>query len=75
VSVDVFVADLPQMQAEPASQPQPPGRRSSLADAGRAAQSVQEIVDSPVKRHPTNQERARNLREIQAEIRADARGR
>lgn len=75
VSVDAFIADLPQVPAEPASRPQQPGGRSSLTDAGRAAQSVQEIVDSPVKRHPTSQERARNLREMQAEIRADARGR
>lgn len=74
-SVDAFIADLPQVPAGSASQAQPPGGRASLADAGRSAQSVQEIVDSPVKRHPTNQERARNLREMQAEIRADARGR
>lgn len=70
-SVDAFVADLPPVQAQPAAQ-QAPGGRNSLADAGRAAQSVQDIVDSPVKRHPTSQERAQNLRQMQSEIRADA---
>jgi len=39
------------------------------------ARSVQDVVDSPIKRHPTNQERVRNLQSIQAEIRADVRGR
>lgn len=68
-SLDAFVADLPRPQ------PQGMDTQSSLADAGGLARSVQEVVDSPVKRHPTNQERVRNLREIQVEIRSGDRGR
>ena len=42
------------------------------SDEGKLAQSVHDIVDSPVKRHPNNEERLQNLRSITAEIGAAA---
>jgi len=68
-AVDAFVADLPRPQEVQTN------TQSSLADAGKLARSVQEVVDSPLKRHPSNQERVQNLRSIRAEIRAGERAR
>jgi len=60
-SINAFVNDLPKaehVQASPASQ----------SDEGKLAQSVHDIVDTPVKRHPNNEERLQNLRSIYSEI-------
>ena len=60
-SINAFVNDLPKAehaQASPAPQ----------SDEGKLAQSVHDIVDTPVKRHPNNEERLQNLRSIYSEV-------
>lgn len=60
-SLNAFLNDLPKPErAAPQAPPQ--------SDAEKLARSVHEIVDSPVKRHPSSQERVQNLRSIYAEI-------
>jgi predicted Zn-dependent protease len=60
-SIDAFVRDLP--EAEAATAPS-----TAQSDEARLARTVHEVVDSPIKRHPNNQERLQNLRAIYAEI-------
>jgi predicted Zn-dependent protease len=60
-SINAFVQDLPTPEQATASKVAP-------SDEGKLAQSVHDIVDSPVKRHPNNEERLQNLRSITAEI-------
>lgn len=64
-SINAFVNDLP--KAEQVSAPPPP-----QSDETRLERSVHAIVDTPIKRHPNNQERLQNLRAIYAEITAGA---
>lgn len=45
-----------------------PPRPQPKTDAEKLAASAQEIVDTPVKRHPTSEERVRNLNVIYDEI-------
>jgi predicted Zn-dependent protease len=60
-SINAFVNDLPKAEHAQAS-PTP------QSDEGKLAQSVHDIVDTPVKRHPNNEERLQNLRSIYSEI-------
>lgn len=60
-SINAFVNDLPKAEYAQASQAPP-------TDEGKLAQSVHDIVDTPVKRHPNNEERLQNLRSIYSEI-------
>ncbi len=60
-SINAFVSDLPKAEHAQAS-PTP------QSDEGKLAQSVHDIVDTPVKRHPNNEERLQNLRSIYSEI-------
>lgn len=64
-SIDAFLNDLP--QPEPVNAPPP-----SQTDDARLARTVHDVVDTPIKRHPNNQERLQNLRSIYAEITAGA---
>ena len=60
-SINAFVKDLPKAEQAKASTPLGP-------DESKLVQSVHDIVDTPVKRHPNNQERLQNLRSIYSEI-------
>ncbi len=61
-SINAFINDLPKpvQQIPAASEPQ--------SDEGRLARSVHDIVDTPLKRHPNNEERLQNLRSIYSEL-------
>lgn len=61
-SLRTFLADLPPV--DPVTPPAAPPTNN----AERLAQSVDQIVDTPVKRHPTSAERTANLREMYAEV-------
>ena len=65
-SINAFVDDLPKPEQESAS-------ATPQTDEAKLARSVHDVVDTPIKRHPNNQERLQNLRSIQAEIGADRR--
>ncbi len=60
-SINAFVNDLPKSE-------QVPGSPAPQSDEGKLARSVHDVVDTPVKRHPNNEERLQNLRSIYAEI-------
>jgi predicted Zn-dependent protease len=64
-SINAFVQDLPRPEQVTAP-------KASPSDEGKLAQSVHDIVDTPVKRHPNNEERLQNLRSIYGEIIAGA---
>ena len=59
-SINAFIADLPP--------PQEQNTAASATDEAKLARSVHDVVDTPVKRHPTNRERVQNLQSIKAEI-------
>lgn len=62
-SLDAFLSDLPNVaEATPVA-----GGNSA---AERFSDSLQDIVDSPVQRHPSSAERKRNLQSMVAEIRS-----
>ena len=60
-SLQAFLKDLP--AAEPTRPIRPP-----QSDAEKLTASVHDIVDTPIKRHPTSQERYQNLRTIYDEM-------
>lgn len=60
-SLNAFLNDLSKPERKP---PLPPPQ----SDEEKLTRSVHEIVDTPVKRHPNNEERQQNLRSIYAEI-------
>ncbi|MGZ8255123.1 MAG: M48 family metalloprotease [Burkholderiaceae bacterium] len=64
-AIDAFLVDLPPAESFTALQP-------SQSDDAKLAQTVHDVVDTPIKRHPNNQERVQNLRSIHAEITAGA---
>lgn len=61
-ALNAFLRDLPpdDPPVSPAAAPR--------SEAARMTGTVQELVDNPVKRHPTNRERYQNLRTIYDEI-------
>lgn len=61
VSLNAFLDNLSKPEVKPGLPP-------PKSDVDKLAQSVHEIVDSPLKRHPNNEERQKNLRAIYAEI-------
>lgn len=60
-SLNAFLNDLSKPERKP---PLPPPQ----SDEEKLTRSLHEIVDTPVKRHPNNEERQQNLRSIYAEI-------
>jgi hypothetical protein len=60
-SLNAFLKDLPKPEPDnPAPAPQ--------TDADRLAKAAHDIVNTPIKRHPTTEERYQNLRAIHDEI-------
>jgi predicted Zn-dependent protease len=67
-SINAFLNALPRSE--------PPPRQPAKSDTDKLAASVQDLVETPVKRHPTSEERRRNLQAIYDDIRRkDASGR
>ena len=64
-SLNAFLKDLSPPATTP---PQTP----ATSDAEKLGQSVHDVVNSPIKRHPNTQERLQNLRAIYAEIASSA---
>jgi hypothetical protein len=62
-AIHVFLKDLPPAEPEKTSLP-------VKSDADRLAESVHEIVNTPIKRHPNTAERTANLDAIYREIKA-----
>ena len=60
-SLNAFLKDLP---APERTQPQPPPK----SEADKLAATVHDIVDTPISRHPSSEERYRNLKAIYNEI-------
>jgi predicted Zn-dependent protease len=60
-SLNAFLKDLP---APERTQPQPPPK----SETDKLAATVHDIVDTPINRHPSSEERYRNLRAIYNEI-------
>jgi hypothetical protein len=60
-SIKAFLKDLP---------PAEPDKSAPLpqSELEKAAASVQDVVNSPVKRHPNSQERTQNLNTVYMEI-------
>lgn len=63
VSLNAFLENLSKPEVKPGLPP-------PKSDGDKLAQSMHEIVDSPLKRHPNNEERQKNLRAMYAEISA-----
>ncbi len=62
-ALDAFIKDLPAAKAEPVA-------KTGSNQASVMAGDVEEIVTSPILRHPTTQERKANLQEIYREVTA-----
>ncbi len=60
-SIKAFLKDLPPVEPDKSA----PSPQSELE---KAAASVQDVVNSPVKRHPNSQERTQNLNNVYMEI-------
>jgi predicted Zn-dependent protease len=60
-ALNAFLRDLPRAEASP---PKAAGRN----EAEQLSATMHDLVDSPVKRHPTPQERLQNLRAIYREL-------
>ena len=61
-SINAFINDLPKADSHVTAVSAP------QSDEGKLARSVHDIVDTPAKRHPNNEERLQNLRSIYSEL-------
>ena len=60
-ALNAFLRDLPRAEASPT-------KAAGRNEAEQLSATVHDLVNSPVKRHPTPQERLQNLREIYREL-------
>ncbi|AOE84159.1 M48 family metalloprotease [Pseudomonas sp. TCU-HL1] len=60
-SIDAFIKDLPKMEASPPN-------KAPQNDAEALAESMHDIVKSPLMRHPNTRERTENLQAIYREV-------